>query len=207
MRILLLNQFYKPDVAATGQLLADLAEGLAQKGHNVHVLCSRREYGGSDTVFPAREIIDGVYIHRVKATGFGRKNTIGRIVDYLSFYIFAVCKAVILPKMDVCVALTTPPFIALVGLVLRRLKGTRLVLWTMDLYPEAPVAFGFLKEKSLLHRILARLSKHLYKSSSGIVSLGEVMTGRLVAAGAPSDKIVTVHNWVPGEAANQIGTD
>jgi len=33
MRILLLNQFYRPDVAATGQLLADVGEALAARGH------------------------------------------------------------------------------------------------------------------------------------------------------------------------------
>ncbi len=46
MRILLLNQFYPPDVAATGQLLGDVAAALAQRGHEVHVLCSRGAYGG-----------------------------------------------------------------------------------------------------------------------------------------------------------------
>ncbi len=199
MRILLINQFYKPDVAATGQLLADLAETLAQKGYRVHVLCSRRAYHGGDKVFPAKEIIKGVYVHRVGATGFGRNKPLGRIVDYISFYILAAWRALLLPKMDVCVALTTPPFIALVGLMLHRFKGTQIVLWTMDLYPEVTVAFGVLKKKGFLYRLLAWLSRRLYKSSSGIVSLGEVMTDRLVQAGAPRSKIVTVHNWVPGE--------
>lgn len=199
MRVLLLNQFYKPDVAATGQLLADLAEGLARKGHHVHVLCSRRAYGGGDTMFPAKEIIKGVYIRRVKTAGFGRHKTLGRIIDYFSFYFFAFWRALLLPKMDVCVSLTTPPFIALVALILHRFKGTRLVLWTMDLYPEVAVAFGVLKKKSLLYRLLAWFSKYLYKSSSRIVSLGEVMTNRLVEAGAPRSKVVIVHNWVPGE--------
>lgn len=41
MRILLLNQFYPPDTAATGQLLADVARGLAASGHEVDVICSR----------------------------------------------------------------------------------------------------------------------------------------------------------------------
>ena len=38
MRILLLNQFYKPDVAATEQLLPDVAEELAACGHEVDVV-------------------------------------------------------------------------------------------------------------------------------------------------------------------------
>ena len=41
MRILLLNQFFYPDSAATSQLLTDLARGLAAEGHSVRVICGR----------------------------------------------------------------------------------------------------------------------------------------------------------------------
>ena len=97
-----------------------------------------------------KEVIKSVYVYRVCATGFGRNSTLGRIVDYLSFYIFASWRALLLPKMDICVSLTTPPFIAIIGLMLRSLKGTQMVLWTMDLYPEVTVALGVLREKSFL---------------------------------------------------------
>ena len=204
MRILLLNQFYPPDVAATGQLLADLAEGLARGGYKVHMLCSRRVYSGGGGKYPAEQLINGVYIHRVAATGFGRGNIVGRLIDYLSFYVLAVWKALFLPRMNVCVALTTPPFIALCGVILRLLKGTRLVLWTMDLYPEVPVAYGVLKKGSLLHRNLACISRWIYRRASRIISLGEVMTERLVEAGAKTEEIITVHNWVPGEVVRPI---
>ena len=204
---MLFNQFYPPDVAATGQLLADLAEGLVHKGHEVHVLCSRRVYAGGMEKYPAEQLINGVYIHRLAATGFGRCNIVGRLIDYLSFYVLAAWKALILPRMNVCIALTTPPFIATCGLMLRLLKGTRLVLWTMDLYPEIAVAYGVLKKGSLLHKCLARISRWIYRCASVIVSLGEIMTEKLVEAGAKEKKIITVHNWVPGEIVRPISSD
>lgn len=200
MRILLVNQFYKPDVAATGQLLADLAEELACRGHEVHVLCSRNMYNGQTVILPAKETINGVSIHRVRATGFGRQKKLGRIFDYLSFYLFAAWRSVRLPKMDVCIALTTPPFIALIGLLLNKIKKTKLVYWTMDLYPEVAVAYGYIKPNKLLHRFFLRISSSLYKRAHCIISLGEVMTEKLVIAGADPKKITTVHNWVPGES-------
>ncbi len=199
MRILLLNQFYKPDVAATGQLLADLAEELAARGHEVHVLCSRQPYNGGDMVLSAAETVNGVCVHRVRTTRFGRTCKLGRMAAYLSFYVLASWRALRLPKIDVCMSLTPPPFIALVGHWLRLLKGTRLVLWSMDVYPQVAVALGELRGDCILYRLLSRLSRHLYKDSSCIVSLGEVMTSALVRAGAPPHKIITVHNWVPGE--------
>jgi len=197
MRILLLNQFYRPDVAATGQLLADLAKDLAGRGHEVHVICSRRTYGGGNTKYLPYELVDNVHVHRVGALGFGRGKLIGRLADYLSFYLLALCKAIRLQRMNVCVALTTPPFIGLIGLVLKVLKGTHLALWTMDLYPEVAVVYGLIKPNSLLHRLLAWLSKKLYSKASCIISLGEVMSRRLIETGVDPNKIVTVHNWAP----------
>ncbi len=52
MRFLLLNQFYPPDPAPTGQYLHDLAQVLVARGHDVQVLCSRRSYDGSSVYAP-----------------------------------------------------------------------------------------------------------------------------------------------------------
>jgi len=205
MRVLFINQFYVPDIAATGQLLADVAEELASRGHEVHVVCSRRTYNGGGLVLAGEEFINSVQVHRVGATGFGRSRILGRVLDYLSFYCLALRKAFTLPRMDVCVALTTPPFIALVGLSLRRLRGTRMVVWTMDLYPEVAVAFGVLRERCLLCSVLARLSKRVYRAAGAVISLGEVMAQRLVEAGAPREKIAVIHNWVPREVVDLAG--
>lgn len=199
MRVLFINQFYVPDIAATGQLLADVAEELSGRGHEVHVVCSRRVYHGGGLVLPREELVRGVNVHRVGATGFGRGSMSGRVLDYASFYVLATWKAFALRRMDVCIALTTPPFIAVVGLLLRRLRGTRLVVWTMDLYPDVAVAFGVLGERSLLRAALARLSRCLYRTAEATIALGDVMARRLVEAGAPREKIAVIHNWAPRE--------
>jgi hypothetical protein len=161
-------------------------------------------YSGSATKLPIRDVMNGVNIHRVRATGFGRNKTLGRIIDYLSFYILAIWQSLWLPKVDVCISLTTPPFIAIIGLILRNLKGTRLVLWVMDLYPEIPAALGVLKKESFLYTVLAWFSRRLYSRSERIISLGEVMSKQLSQAGANPDKIVTVHNWVPREVVRPV---
>ena len=202
MRICLLNQFYPPDTAATGQLLADVAEALASRGHQVHVICSRQAYdGGNVTDAPTPS---GVCLHRVAATGFGRGNLLGRGIDYASFYMLALRDVLALPPMDVCVSLTTPPFIGVVAAALKRRRKTRLVLWSMDLYPEVAVALAVLSAGSTIHRFLAAVARRLYGAADAIVSLGDVMTQRLISAGASADRIVTAANWVPGEVVSPI---
>jgi len=199
MRILFINQFYIPDTAATGQLLADVAESLAGEGHEVHVICSRCRYNGGADRAAAREIVNGVTVHRVGATGFGRRTAIGRLVDWLSFYLLAMWQAFRLPKIDVCVALTTPPFISLISLLLWKVRGTRNVIWAMDLYPDIAVAYGVLRRESLTYRLLTRLNRLLYRNAAAVISLGEVMAEHLQSLGALPESLYTVHNWVPGE--------
>lgn len=204
MRIVLLNQFYRPDTAATAQLLTDLAEALCKSGHEVHVVCSRRCYGGGTRRHATEQKQEGVQIHRVSATGFGRTRWAGRVCDYASFFLLAAARLLTLPRMDVCVCLTTPPFIGLAGAMLKRIRGTRLVLWTMDLFPQVAVAYGTLRPDTLFHRVLAGASKYSYRRASRIISLGEVMKQKLVAAGADQQKIVTVDNWVPRDSVEPI---
>jgi glycosyltransferase involved in cell wall biosynthesis len=199
MRILFLNQYYIPDTAATGQLLADVAEELAAQGHEVHVICSRRTYSGGTEAFATDQLVSGVHVYRVGAAGFGRTTHIGRTLDWLSFYVLALWRALRLTKMDVCVAMTTPPFIALIGWMLSRLKGTRNVIWVMDVYPDIAVAYDVFSEKALLYRLLRRLNGVLYRDATAVISIGEMMTERLKSLGAPADSLHTVHNWVPGE--------
>jgi colanic acid biosynthesis glycosyl transferase WcaI len=204
MRILLINQFYKPDTAATGQLLADLADSLAEHGHDVHVICSRHRYDGGRGASAAVESTEVVAVHRVFSTHFGRKTLLGRTIDYFSFYVCAAWRALLLARPDVCVSLTTPPFISMIGLMLSRLKGSRSVIWVMDVYPDVAVAYNVINKRTLLYRLLTRLNKILYRDAAAVISLGETMTERLQSLGAVPENLHTVHNWVPGEDVSRV---
>ena len=120
MQILLLNQFYPPDVAPTGQVLHDLARVLSGRGHQVRVVCSRRSYDGGQR-FPARETLDGVEVLRLPALGFGRRSFLGKAADYLSFCAALLWRLTFLrPKPDLVLALTTPPYVGLLAKLVAR---------------------------------------------------------------------------------------
>jgi hypothetical protein len=52
MRILLVNQFFYPDPAATSQLFTDLGRGVAAEGHSVRVICGSSSYAEPDAQNP-----------------------------------------------------------------------------------------------------------------------------------------------------------
>jgi nucleoside-diphosphate-sugar epimerase len=70
MRILILNQFYPPDAAPTGQVAHDLARCLVARGHEVTALASRRSYLG-EAEYPAQDVRDGVTVQRLAGLSFG----------------------------------------------------------------------------------------------------------------------------------------
>ena len=164
------------------------------------VVCSRGRYEGEESDLPREEVHDGVRIHRVSATALGRGRMLHRVCDYATFYATALRRCLSLPRMDVCVALTTPPFVASIGAAYKRIHRASLILWAMDLYPDIAAAMGVLRPSSIEHRVLRRLAVWIYQNADRIVSLGGDMTERLRRCGVPEHRITTVPNWSPGEA-------
>ena len=97
MRVLILNQFFYPDVSATSQLMTDLAEDLTARGAEVTALSSNVSYVGGKS-FPKTETYCSVRIERTAVVAFDRANIFRRLASYLSFYISAFVRLLRLPK-------------------------------------------------------------------------------------------------------------
>jgi len=193
--LLFVNQHYTPDVAATGQCLADLAEHLVRDGYDVEVLAGRTPNGGNAVSAPAREVLNGVRVHRVSTTSFGRQTHIGRVADYASFYIKVLATLLFGRGYDGVVFLTTPPLISLVGRVARAIRGQHYAIWSMDLHPEAELAAGMLRERSLAARTIEWLDARAYRGADFVVDLGAYMRERVRRKGVLEAKSHTVNIW------------
>jgi colanic acid biosynthesis glycosyl transferase WcaI len=198
MRVILLNQFYAPDEAATAQILADLGEALARRGHAVVALCGDRSYADPDRRYAATETIAGVRVRRLRTTAFGRGSKLGRSIDYLSFYLRAAARLLFGERPDVVVALTTPPFIALAAIAAGLIRRFPVVFWSMDVYPDVAFELGALRRRSILGWLLRTVGRLLHSSADVIVALGETMAERLRADGGKN--VVVVHNWADERA-------
>jgi colanic acid biosynthesis glycosyl transferase WcaI len=188
MKILLMNQFFWPDSAATGQLLTDVARDLAAQGHEVDVICGGTYAAANQDNAPA------VTIHRVKGVRFSR-GTAGRISSYLTFYLGAAWRALTMRCPDVVLTLTTPPLLSLIGALMRRLRRTRFYIWEMDVYPDVAVDLGYVRNGSILHNLLGTLADWSRRQADGIIALGDCMRDRLIARNVEPSKIAIVHNW------------
>jgi len=200
MNILLLNQFFYPDVASTAQHATDLARQLARRGHQVTLVASQRSYADPDVRFAAEEHWEGVRILRVPQTWLGKGARWRRAADFASFMAACAWRLLWMSRFDVVVAMTTPPLISFLAALFVRLKGGELHLWLMDLNPDQAVAAGWLKPGSTAHRLLDRCLRFSLDTAAQVVALDRFMERRLLDKGVPPGKIRVLAPWTHDDA-------
>jgi len=195
VRVLFINQAYHPDVAATAQHVHDLARHLVSCGHEVDVIASRSIYGSSGATLPRREEIEGIRVHRVGRSLFGKAGILARAADFALFYLAAGVKSFAVRRPDVVVCLTTPPFISLLGVLLRFLRRCRYVHWLMDLYPDVAVGCGVLKPDALSTRFFRAVNRFTLRRADLVVVLGRCMKRRVLDLGIDPANVLHIGVW------------
>jgi glycosyltransferase involved in cell wall biosynthesis len=205
VRILLINQAFYPDPQATSQYLSRLAEELAKRGHEVIVLTGRRDYDKPDRQFAARETWRGVTIFRVWTAGLGHSSKWSYAVEFLTFFLAAAQRGLLLPKADLVVTQTSPFLISILGVVLARVWRARFIYWVMDLNPDEAIAVGWLAAGSPMARFLEAASRWSLRQADRVIVNDKYVKERLLAKGIAGGKIDPVPLWIQDEAAFNAG--
>ena len=199
--MLFVNRFFHPDVSATSQMLTDVAVGLAGAGWRVDVICSRLRYDDARSRLPERERHEGVEVHRVASTAFGRGNLAGRALDYASF--LASVRRSIAALADgntIVVAKTDPPMLGAFAWRAAKSRGARFVQWIQDLFPEVAQQAGVPIPAA---GTLRRMRNASLANADALVAVGERMAERLRPHGVP---VHVIPNWADGAAIVPIPT-
>jgi len=194
-RLLVLNQYYRPGVEATANLLADLCEALAAD-YDVTVVTGRL-HGQPD--LPAEETLNGVRVLRTRSTAYDRTQLHHRAANYATYLADSLLRALRTERPDVVLTLTDPPMIGDVGLVVARRFGVPLVVVSEDVFPEIAVELKRL-ENPLVVGLLGKMVELYLKRAARIVAIGETMRARLTAKGTPADRVTVIENWVDTQA-------
>lgn len=201
MRLTLLNQFYLPDLSPTAKLAASLAEHRAARGDRVTVVASRGGYVATSADARRSDRRANPAVYRVWTPRLGKATKLRRIADYACFYLGALWCLAMLPRQDVIVSLTTPPFIVLAALLHKLIhRRTRVLLWNMDCYPEIAECSGVTPEGRLPSRIMRRLNRFIFRRLDHLVCLDGAMRRLLTDAYAPPGRALpasVIPNWEP----------
>jgi glycosyltransferase involved in cell wall biosynthesis len=199
-RLIFINRFFAPDHSATSQILSDLAFDLAGAGREVHCVTSQQIYDDPKAALPQRETINGVDVHRVASTAFGRAALIGRSIDYVSFYrSVRRCLDELVRPGDIVIAKTDPPLMSVVARPVARRNGARLVNWLQDIYPETAVELGVPFMRGPVAASLAALRNATLREAAATVVVGDLMGRKVKTLGAPAERIHVIPNWCNDE--------
>lgn len=204
VKVIFINHYYYPDISATSQLLTSLSKYLSGQDFEVHIVTSRQTYTDPEICLPKSAQLDGIHIHRLWTTRYGRQRLWGRLIDYMTFYSSMAWRLMLLTKAhDILVAKTDPPLVSVVVAVISSLKRARLVNWLQDLFPEVACALD-VKGSRYFAPILKTMRNRSLKAAECNVVIGANMAKVLHAEGIPKDRIKVIHNWADGDVIKPL---
>ena len=193
-RLLVFNHYYSPAVEATGKLLTELCSDLAAADFDVTVVT------GTLRNAPAgRETRDDVEVVRVRSTAFERRRLWLRALNYITYLVQSLRAGLRSERPDIVLAMTDPPVIADVALLVARRFKVPLVVVSQDVFPETAVALGRIRSRAVIY-LLRALVRYYLRRADRIVAIGETMRTRLEAKGANGERIHVIPNWVDTSA-------
>lgn len=156
MRILVVSQYFAPEVFRINEVV----QSLAAKGAVVDVLTGKPNYpegkffAGYSAWGCKTERALGATVYRVPIFSRGERGALRLVLNYLSFVISGLLWGPWLlreRRYDVVFVYGLSPILSAIPAVfLAWLKGRRLVVWVQDLWPESLSATDYVRDKTAL---------------------------------------------------------
>ena len=201
-KLLIYAHYYVPDVASTGQILRELAEGMLEK-FDITVICVVPSYEGtiSDEYKEKKyykENINGVEVLRIRVPEFTKTNKMSRIKNILGYFFGAMSATFKVGKQDYVFSISQPPILGgLIGVWGKWIKRAKYIYNIQDFNPEQVMAVNYSKNKLIL-KAMMWFDKFSCKRSNLVITVGrdlvETMNKRFNNKKAP--KTVMINNWI-----------
>jgi glycosyltransferase involved in cell wall biosynthesis len=196
----IVNQFFPPDYAATGQLIEELAHQLQEGIGSVEVFTSKPGYAfdaSNPPSAPRRENHKFLSIHRSHSAQLWQNRIRGKTLAGVLFFLRATLHLLRHRHRRELVLLTTaPPFLPFLGYIVSRFCQISYVCLLYDLYPDIAIELGVIKNQDAIARFWDYCNALTWQRAQAIIVLSETMKDRIVAK-QPSieHKICVIPNW------------
>lgn len=183
MNILILHQHYRTPQQGGAIRSYYLAQALVQSGHKVVVIT-----GGQPGVYTD----DGIEVHRLPVAYENRFSFYRRAVSFISFMLRAAWRAGRFSHFDACYAISVPLTVGLTARWLSIRYGLPYYFEVGDLWPDAPIELGYVKNP-LLKKVLCSVERSIYQKSRGVIALSPAIA-EAVKMRAPGKRVWIIPN-------------
>ena len=176
MQILYLHQFFVTRDEAGGTRSYEFARRFVERGHAVRMVTA----GENTRTVQGIEVVGvrGAYSNYMRATAM---SNVGRMLAFARFALGATVAALRGPRPDVVYATSPPLTMALPALAASLRWRAPLVFEVRDLWPEAPIQMGALRNP-LAQRLARLLERFVYGRSARLIALSPGIQAKLPAA-------------------------
>lgn len=218
MNLLILSNYFPPEVGSGPHLPCELAESLVERGHEVTVVTGFPRY--NVPVMPAeyrwrltkRENVRGIDVVRINAPNFYGRSVLSRgMVQLLAPPVLAL-RAVMRRRPDLVYTVSPPLMMGVVGHWIARRFRVPCVVNVQDLFPQTLVDLGILRNQRIV-RAFEAMERYVYRRATAITVMSDGNGRFVIERGADAAKVHTVFNWVdtdairPGVRANSFRKD
>lgn len=194
------NHFYPENFK-----INDIAFHLAKENCEVTVVTGLPNYPTRDKYkkdygyFKRRkEIVNDVKVIRLPLITRGKGNKLRLTINYLSFSIVSILYAFYIgfsKKFDIVfVHHTSPIFIGIPAIIVKKIQGIKLYFWNLDLWPEAFCTAVKFKSK-IIENIILILTTWIQKQADVMLIASKGYKSIMLKRGVTEDKIVYFPNW------------
>lgn len=222
MRLVILTQYYPPEIGAPQNRLHELAVRLKKNGVEVEVLTALPNYPKMEVMEAykrgknRKEIIDGIPVTRSGIYVSKSKGIVARLLNYFSFVWTSYWKGRTLKKADYLIVESPPLFLGYSAIALSRKLEAKLIFNVSDLWPESAEKMGVVTNKTLL-KMAYRLEAKCYRKSSLVTGQTNGIVNNILER-FPETKVHWLPNGVdvefynpnkiePGDFREQIGAE
>lgn len=213
MKILLLTEYFPPEIGAGSNRAFELCKLWAEKGINVTVITGFPDY--PDGIIPKqykghfflREEMNGINLIRTFTLPAPNKGFFKRVLSFTSFMFSSVIQgSLTCGKPDIVIATSPPFFVGIAGYLISKIKRIPFVFEVRDLWPESIIQLGQLKNK-LIIKILEMIELFLYKKAVKIIPVADSSVELIERKGISKDKLSVIKNGFNFNALNEINLD
>jgi len=205
MNLLIISQYFQPEVGATQSRLAATTQELVRAGHSVEILTAMPNYPIGRTFpeyrwsFYRQEAFGTTRVHRVwsyPSQGAG----LGRMLNYGTFAMTSIFGLTTVRKPD-CVFVEVPPLSLCVPAILAsKLWRVPVIINVADLWPDSAIELGLLDKEGPFAAMLWRLEGWAYRQADYVCAVTEDILETLGSQkDVPERKLLFLPNGVDTE--------